>query len=229
MMDCRPGFDVIGAFRDLPVDGYTWGHLMDSNPKYRSALAKGLTRETPSRRKKKTEHHSFCVELVDSRDTCLAHPSYPRGNDRTRAGQARPESNQPIGNFYTTALVYEQPGSPGVEVDKTLIDSGSVLNIIPFRVAKRLNLNAYRMEPLTVKSATATTTVLDSFCRIHVAVAGVDSLCICYVLPKGIIPSYNLMLGRKWMFQVRAIGDYGQNTYLIRDGKNRSYRVFPDP
>jgi len=55
-------------------------------------------------------------------------------------------------------------------------------------------------------------------------VAGVTSFIRCYCLP-GVQLSYTLLLGRRWMKQVRALGDYAKDMYHIHDMAGNRYAV----
>jgi hypothetical protein len=61
---------------------------------------------------------------------------------------------------------------------------------------------------------------------LEVTVAGVTASIRCYCLPGTYArSSYTLLLGRRWMKQVQAIGDYAKDTYHIHDMAGYCYPV----
>jgi hypothetical protein len=58
---------------------------------------------------------------------------------------------------------------------------------------------------------------------VDIEIAGVTSTSWVYCVPAPARPSYTLLLGRKWMKQVRAIGNYETGTYIIRDSLGKEY------
>jgi hypothetical protein len=66
-----------------------------------------------------------------------------------------------------------------------------------------------------MRTAASTVHPIEAYVMIDIEVAGVVASIKCYVLPASIRPSYSILLGRRWMKQVRALGDYANDRYCM--------------
>jgi len=77
-----------------------------------------------------------------------------------------------------------------------------------------------------MRTAASTYHEIEYYMNLDVTVAGVTAFICCYCLPdQDTRISYTLLLGRRWMKQVRALGDYNKATYHIYDMARYWYAV----
>jgi hypothetical protein len=126
MMKGQATYDAIAALRDAEVRGLSWGNFFELAPKVKSLLAHGLVQERPARKRKTKPSPAGVNSVAEGR------------------GRAFPEPTGAIANVYTVAQI-TQP-SPGIldiqwfRIMLTLIDGGSVLNMITWALVSRLQL-----------------------------------------------------------------------------------------
>jgi hypothetical protein len=136
----------------------------------------------------------------------------------TGHGQAAAETPSKITNFYTVAKVSQHGSGPDpktFQVSKVLIDGGSVLNMIPLHLAQQMGLKLIDQNEVLMRTAASTYHSINHYVMMDISVAGVSAIIRCYCLPSR--PSYSILLGRRWMKQVRAIGDYADDSYCLYD------------
>ena len=98
---------------------------------------------------------------------------------------------------------------------KIMLDRGAVVNLIPHGVAARLDLHLMRNDDLKIRTATGEVVPISYYVTFDMRIAGVMATVRAYVVPA--VTSYMLLLGRRWLRQVRAKGDYERDTYYIKD------------
>ena len=221
MMRGLAKFNTMASFRDTEVRGLTWGQYLEDCPTARSELARGMVRERlrptgPKSRKQKGKDVAGIAEV----------PIWP-GVGR---GKAAPETPSRITNFYTVAKVNQHGPdlNPKVfQVSKVLIDGGSVLNMIPLHLAQQMGLKLIDQNEVLMRTAASTYHSINHYVMMDISIAGVTATIRCYCLPSR--PSYSILLGRRWMKQVRAIGDYADDSYCIYDLAGLKYIVPANP
>ena len=215
MMKGQPKFNTVAALRDTEVKGLTYGQLFLLAPSTRQEVSYGLVQERPPRKRETKEKLVSSVEPVSSADRSQ------------RVGCALPESGGRIVNFYTTARV-TQPGGrlPPCTLKRVLVDGGSVLNMMPLSLARRMALTLVPQKEIVMKTAASTFHEIKYYVNLTVTVAGVTATIRCYCLPEtGGSSSYTMLLGRRWMKQVQALGDYSNDTYHIHDMAGYRYKL----
>lgn len=143
------------------------------------------------------------------------------------------ESGGILVNFYTYGSIAESIVVPGGcleagsvnKMGMILIDGGSVVNLMSIYLARKLNLTLHPTTNLRLRTATAALTQIDHHVLLEVNIAGVVACCVVYCVPEPCHPTYSLLLGRCWLRQCRAFGDYEHDMYLIRDLKGKFYPV----
>jgi len=221
MMRGMAKFNTTASFRDTEVRGLTWGQYLEDCPTARSELARGMVRERlrpkdPKSKKQKSKDVAGIAEV----------PIWPR----VGRGKAAPESPSRITNFYTVAKVNQHGPdlNPKVfQVSKVLIDGGSVLNMIPLHLAQQMGLKLIDQNEVLMRTAASTYHSINHYVMMDISIAGVSATIRCYCLPSR--PSYSILLGRRWMKQVRAIGDYADDSYCIYDLAGLKYIVPANP
>ena len=193
MMIGRPGFDIVAEFRDLPVTNLRWGTLMDMAPALRRQIGAGLLLE---RRERKAKPRS--AETVE-----------------VNAMVAKPEWKVPCVNFFTTAIL--RVGGKQFEIDKVMIDPGSVVNLASIEVLERIGASLSPVHDLTIRTATSALTRIRYCSDVDTIVAGVKVRIRIYAMPREFALSYGLLLSRRWLRKVRARGNYEKDTYIISD------------
>jgi hypothetical protein len=233
MMVGKPEFDFVSSLRDTAVAGMTWGDLFVLAPRVKRDVARQLVQERKASSKGKEKQKrsvSFVEEVAECHQVEVARP--------TAMGMGRALAEDPLAvtNFYTVGKVNLAPCQtlgpfqcvPDVTVysiAKILVDSGSVLNLMPEYFARHLGFHLSPTKSLMMRTAAAEVSVIQWYVDVDIEIAGVISTSRVYCVPAPARPSYTLLLGRKWMKQVRAIGNYETGTYLIRDSLGKEYTV----
>ena len=150
MMIGRPGFDIVAEFRDLPVSNLRWGTLMDMAPALRRQIGAGLLLERRERR-----------------------PTKPKTTEamEVNAMAAKPEWKVPCINFFTTAFL--KVAGKQFEIDKVMIDPGSVVNLASIEVLERIGAPLSPVHDLTIRTATSALTRIRYCSDVDTIVAGV--------------------------------------------------------
>lgn len=204
MMKNYDVFDPVDALRKTEVRGMDWRSLIDIAPRAQMAVARALVRERP----KKLSH----VEPVNGG---------PSGPATAAVALSR------LRNYYTEIYVtiYDQRGDPSPQtsyprqfrVTEVLIDGGATVNCISEQTAQALHLNLNSDTDVTITNADGRDQQLYHLVTFHFTIGGIPSEVKAYVI-KGTVP-YSLLLGRPWLKQVRARGDYFMDTYTIDNGQ----------
>jgi hypothetical protein len=217
MMKGQPKFRTMETLRDTEVRGMTYGQLFLLAPSTRQEVSYGLVQERAPR-KKKEKGKEKVVSLVEPTRTS------GRSGDM---GHAWPEAIGRIVNFYTTAQVMQSGRKQSsFTLKRVLVDGGSVLNMIPLSLARKMDLTLRPQTEVIMKTAASTFHEIKYYVNLDVTVAGVTASIRCYCLPgTNDKLSYTLLLGRRWMKQVQAIGDYAKDTYHIHDMAGYRYAV----
>jgi hypothetical protein len=202
MMVGRPGFDIVAEFRDLPVTNLRWGTLMDMAPALRRQIGAGLLLE---RRERKSKQKGT-AEPVE-----------------VNSMAARPEWKVPCVNFFTTAILKVE--SRKFEIDKVMIDPGSVVNLASIEVLEKIGAPLLPVNDLTIRTATSALTRIRYYSDVDTVVAGVKVRIRIYAMPREFSLSYGLLLSRRWLRKVRARGNYERDTYVISDEKGHFREV----
>jgi len=198
MMKGQPKFDTMATLRDTEVRGMTYGQLFLLAPSTRQEVSYGLVQERAPRKKKSKEQENV-VSLVE--------PISSKGQSG-KTGHALPEAVGRIVNFYTTAQVMQSEGQHSCTLKRALVDGGSVLNMMPLSLARRMDLTLKPQSEVVMKTAASTFHEIKYYVDLEVTVAGVTASIRCYCLPGTYSrSSYTLLLGRRWMKQVQALGD----------------------
>jgi hypothetical protein len=221
MMKGQAAYDAVAALRDTEVRGLSWGNFFELAPKVKSQLAHGLVQKRPARKRKPKVGPSAVNAVAQE-------------NDRIAGkGKALPEPTASVANFYTIACI-SQPSSSTASgkpqwfrIMRTLIDGGSVLNMITSVLASKMKLTMIPQDEVSMRTAASTVHPIEFYVLIDIEIAGVIASIKCYVLPESISPSYSVLLGRRWMKQVRALGDYANDRYCIHDMAGIQYVLFP--
>lgn len=216
MMKGRPVFDSVSALRDSEVPGITWGQLFALAPVVKRDIAKQLVQERSRQKLSKGKAREvLTVEAVGK-------------------GLARPEDDKPLVNFYTVGRISQAfPGShlssyhSVFTMDNLLIDGGSVLNLMGEDLARRLGFSLQPSRYLMMRTANGSVNDIKWHVDLDINVAGVSAISRVYCIPFAEKPSYSILLGRRWMRQCQAMGDYENNLYVIKDMAGSEYVVKP--
>jgi len=210
MMKGQPTFKTMETLHDTEVRGLTYGQLFLLAPSTRQEVSAGLVQERAASKKKgKAIVVSFAEPI-----------SGPSGRDLLE-GVGR------IVNFYTTARV-TQSGRQylSATLKRVLVNGDSVLNMMSLSLARKMGLTLRPQTEVVIRTAASTFHEIKYYVNLEVTVAGATVSIRCYCLPGwDTSSSYTLLLGRRWMKQVRALGDYGNNTYHIHDMVGYRYAV----
>jgi len=221
MMRGMAKFNTTASFRDTEVRGLTWEQYLEDCPTAQSELAREMVRERlrqtgPKSRKQKGNDVAGIAEV----------PIWS-GIGRRKAA---PETPTKITNFYTVAKVNQHgpESNPKVfQVSKVLINRGSVLNMIPLHLARQMGLKLIDQNEVLMRTAASTYHAINHYVMMDISIAGVSATIRCYCLLSR--PSYSILLGRRWMKEVRAIGDYADDSYCIYDLAGLRYIVPAKP
>ena len=214
MMKTEPVWNYVKAFKSAPVEGLTWGQLFNLAPRLRAGCAFGMVMERGSERKRRV------VKGV------------PAGSAEVEVHSVQPYLDKPIPeptgevhNFYTDgAVILRKSGTLKVKnIFKIMLDGGAVVNLIPHGVAARLDLHLMRNDDLKIRTATGEVVLISYYVTFDVRIAGVMAMVWAYVVPA--VTSYMLLLGRQWLRQVRAKGDYEKEMYFIKDAAGHEREV----
>ena len=136
-----------------------------------------------------------------------------------------PEPTGEVHNFHTDGtVILRKSGTLKIKnIFKIMLDGGAVVNLIPHGVAARLDLHLMRNDDLKIRTATGEVVPISYYETFNVRIAGVMATVRTYVVPA--VTSYMLLLGRRWLWQVRAKCDYEKETYYIKDAAENEREV----
>lgn len=228
LMSGQKQWDAMEALRNTPVDGLTWGHFLALAPSVKAKLGKGLILE------KIPDHPAMAPMTVNMVSTNPEQGNttqiITRGRDQGFLyGDAIPEPKGPIVNFYTTGRITNQQGGDLTvyQVPKILIDGGAVVNLMPESVVRRLGLPYEANDNVVIRTATNELYPILTRARFNISIADVLAEVVVYVVRQPM--EYSLILGRRWMQQVKAFGDYRTHSYVIFDQWNKPHCVQVSP
>lgn len=188
--------------------------ILDSNPYLRSQLAWYCQRLVSQKRKGKkvVDEDRVEVSAVSAIDVVLGH-NQRSGKDRV----AHPEpagTFEMIANFYTSGVL-RLKGNRMVEVARVMLDGGSMINLINKKLVRKYSIQCTPVQGLMMRTATDEVVLILFQCQVQLKVGHVWSAFTCFVNPKN--SSYGILLSRRWLYQMRAVGDYGPaQGYFIR-------------
>ena len=157
MMIERPGFDVVAEFSDLPVSNMKCRTLMDFAPALRRQVGTGLRLE---RQVKCTKGKGVAARQPEAANALTV-----------STGVARERNKQPCTNFYTTATLTVNRRQ--FQIDKVMIDAGSVVNLASIDVRKILGVSLFPVHILTIRTATSALTEIPYYSDLELEVARV--------------------------------------------------------
>ena len=228
MMQGRDVWDPVEALRDLPVTGLDYGSLFDMSPLIRVAISKSLQLQSDKQRPKvRAKGPSGRVVGMIEGSPIENHEVYSVTGFRQKVQGVidgiLPEPNIRFFNFHTTGDVVA--GGKRYGVKKILIDGGAVVNLMPEKVARRLDLHLVKNNDILIRTATNEIRNVQFCTQLNIDIAGVVASVTVHVLD--IPQSYSLLLGRRWLYQVRAVGDYATHSYVIYDAEGNPHPVPP--
>ena len=206
MMMGEVGYDVLAKFRDMPVQNLKWGALLDIAPALRRTVGTGLLLERVAR-KSKGKGPAVGAPV----DAAVVNAKFKKDLEE-----------EPCLNFFTKAII--RAGSRKFEVEKALIDAGSVINLASQSILESMGATLYPVCDLTIRTATSALTTIRYFSELDVIVAGVQTKIRIYAIPREFNLSYGLLLSRRWMRQVQIRGNYELDKYYIKDPDTGKYR-----
>ncbi|KAI5798049.1 hypothetical protein DFH27DRAFT_526086 [Peziza echinospora] len=246
MMQGAPRWDYIDALRNSTVT-IPWGTLMDLAPDITGGIAWSLVREKP--KKNKPGSRPLAGQMVESCAVDVGKLDREETDEDSRGGSGRkgekdtPLSQGGVGvkwekgiatrldgekilqeprdlvvNFYTKGEVIVSKWVVGdlqertFNLTKILIDGGSVVNLISLDVARQMGLDLFPSNDLRIRTATNEIRHIDFSCQVILKIAGVTL-------------NYMMLLGRRWLQQCRARGDYEKHAYIIYDAKGVGHHV----
>lgn len=179
----------VNNFLDFPVTMTMW-QLLDRSPQIRAQLARAMASSKPSKRGRK-------IAAV------VPMPRPPRIETL-----AYEDLDSDVVCLYIEVWIGDYA------ISKTLVDSGSVVELINRNVVDQLKLKVYDMpETWTLQLADDGYTTVSQYVWAPVNVKGVETIVKAYILGDGLV--YDLLLSKRWMHRVRAIEDHGNSTLTI--------------
>ncbi len=194
----------VGAFLDTPVTLPMW-QLLDRSPQLRVQLARAMASSRPTKRGKK----SAGLNPVGAAATASKSWAPP-------AIETMAHEDEEVICLYIDAWIGKR------KLNKTLVDSGAVVELISRKVVHDLDLPVHQMdEKWTLQLADDGHATVQEYVWVTVNVAGVRALVKAFILGDGQV--YDLLLSKRWMYRVRAVEDHGAGTLTISgtDGLKR--------
>jgi hypothetical protein len=119
-----------------------------------------------------------------------------------------------------------QIGNETFTVARCMLDAGSVISLASLGVLEKVGATIRPVHTkMSIRTATSAMTPIDYYADVTVTIAGVSSKIRIFALPGNLNLSFGLLLGRRWLRAVKAIGDYGKDTYAIADGDGQYWEV----
>ena len=133
------------------------------------------------------------------------------------------EPTDEIVNFHTEGKIRVKGSDKRIR--RILIDGGSVVNLMLDGVARELGLTYIENDGrrLQIRTASGDLVPIRYHVRFDLNVAGVTANVRAYII--SMVTTYTLLLGRRWMKQVKASGNYRQGTYEIEGLDGTKYKV----
>ena len=237
MMKGKSEWDPVEALRSLPVTGLDFGSLFDWSPGIRILVGKALQLEGSVLSKNAPQRSSnagavYAVDLTTIKGNDIS-AMVKRGrlkgakNWEVVKDGVLQEPGIRIFNFHTNGEVWPlgKGKEAGYRIGKILLDGGAVVNLMPEKTARRLGLRLEENDDIVIRTATNEVRSIRFCTHFDITIAGVTAHIHAYVMD--IPQSYSLLLGRRWLYQVRAVGDYANNSYIIYDAEGHAHTVKP--
>ncbi|KAG0134930.1 hypothetical protein HOY82DRAFT_601806 [Tuber indicum] len=111
------------------------------------------------------------------------------------------------------------------QVTRILVDAGSVVNLIPIRLLRYMKARLQRSGGMVIHTATNALAKISYCADIRVTVARVSCDLRVYALPAEYTPTYPMLLSRRWLQAVKAMGDYASGRYYIMTTHGTRVRI----
>ncbi|KAI5785577.1 hypothetical protein DFH27DRAFT_615375 [Peziza echinospora] len=215
MMQGHVKWDPLASLRDTMVVGMSWANLVDLAPSVKSLVVNGMKIDRPPKGKGKKK-----VTRIEEVHGIYEDPT-------PESFKVIPDPGGVFVNFHT--IGYMRTVSPKKSdtvtvhtLTRILIDSGAVVNLIPSNVVQQLGLPMIPNNDIAIRTANQLTRVRHVV-FLDIEIANVTAAVKAYVVdsPQG----YTLLLGRRWLMQVRAQGDYLIPKYVIYDSEGKGHEV----
>ena len=218
-------------FKNMQVTGLDLPNLLDVAPSLRMAFAKALQLEPGKEHNKRSmaiRQKGRNVDMVSETDVY----AILRARDKVQGviHGVLPEPRIRFFNFHTDGEgilhdihVQDRKEVKKNHLDKILIDRGVVVNLMPEDVARRLGLRLTENSDILICTATNEIRCVKYCTKFDVRIAGVTAAITVHVLD--IPQSYSLLLGQRWLYQVRAIDDYEAQSYTIFDAEGIPHQM----
>jgi hypothetical protein len=182
MMVGRPEFDIVASLRDTAVAGMTWGDLFVLAFLVKRDVARQLVQERTKKlakgKGKAQKSVSFVEDVMDCHHVDIAWP--------TAMGHGRALAEDPaiVTRLYTVGNINATPSQLSVRmvqditvysIGKILVDSGSVLNLVPQYLARHLHLRLSPTKPLMMRTAAVEISIIQWYVDLDIEVAGVTA------------------------------------------------------
>ncbi|KAI9747749.1 MAG: hypothetical protein M4579_007398 [Chaenotheca gracillima] len=204
-------FDLWATIRNCEVK-MSLMNLMDVAPKMRTEMGKALSLQ-PKGPTSQTWTPGQTVRFAEGSAVGTG-----AGND------GLPPLEICVPNFYTEGYVRKNDATTQTYVAaKVLIDGGSTINLISDAAVTKMRLPRLTAEsPVTIHVANGHKECLADLCTFLLNVGGVEKNVLAYIVPGS--PTYTILLGRGWMKEVYAIGDYASGQYFIKPSQEGEVR-----
>jgi hypothetical protein len=103
----------------------------------------------------------------------------------------------------------------GTPVDNTLVDAGALLDLIHQRVVRRIGCDTIPVHNFGMRMADDSISSLTEAVWVRINVEGVVTRLKCYVVSADSV-SYDLLLSKRWLKQMKAKEDHSTNTLYIQ-------------
>ncbi|KAI9748936.1 MAG: hypothetical protein M4579_007070 [Chaenotheca gracillima] len=209
-MKGQNAFDLWATIRNCEVK-MSLMNLMDVAPKMRAEMGKALSLQ-PKGPTTQTWTPGQTVRFAEG----------------SAVGTEQQEGSPPVDlwvpNFYTEGYVRKNDSSNQTYVAaRVLIDGGSTINLISDSAVTKMRLPKLTAEsPVTIHVANGHKERLADLCTFLLTVGGVEKNVLAYIVPGN--PTYTILLGRGWMKEVHAIGDYATGQYFIKPSEEGEVR-----
>ena len=129
-----------------------------------------------------------------------------------------------IVNFYIKTSIFSRLSSKTIfNLQKTLIDRDSALNLIFLSVVKQTEITQISDDSVIIKVTNERKTTLITYCQFKMMVKGVSEIIETFVISRNI--SYFLLLECSWMCVITVIKDYAYDDYWISDRNGNEVRL----
>ena len=203
LMENEQQFDAMQTLKGMEVRGMNYAQLMQVAPVVRRQICRSLLYQPLPKKVKPV----------------------PSETQMNIAAIARGELGESlVQNFYTTAIM--QIGNDTFTVARCMLDAGSVISLASLSVLEKVGATIHPVHAkMSIRTATSAMTPIHFYADVNVTIAGITSKFRIFALPGNLNVSFGLLLGRRWLRTVKAIGDYGKDTYAIADGNGQYWEV----